>query len=475
MARATAATSVSPARKAVLRELLAAEYQSSDSAQTHPGKTRGPGAIRPFDSLAAQDRGQAERTWRGVLQNLRLLDLLLDRSGRINPKRTALPLRWILRIAIYEKIFMDASPDYAIGQQSVEMAKSAGGQKAGRFVNGVLRGLLGWLPEGEDSLDSFLAELGGTPPPAAVRYSIPDDLANELGRGYGRENLPAILRSMNEPETRVWLRVNSLKTSIEDTQNSLEAEGCEADRTDLAPGVLRWDPSSTPPWKTECWKRGEITVQDLGAMLPVWLMNPQPGESVADWCAAPGGKTGQIWEAMEGKGTLTALEIEYTRRKELQSSVYRLYGKEMRGDEDEIEISSSSKNTSRTGAYQVILLDSPCLALGLLRRHPEARWDDRLARKAGIRKKQTAILDDAAARLAPGGRIVWAVCSPTRLELEELIEPWLAKNSAFRLMDPKPRIPEWARAWTQVDGCFVRTRPDLAPVDGFGTALLQRL
>lgn len=409
-----------------------------------------------------------------MLQNLRLIDAFIARAGHFRMDRTPERLQWLIRIAAYQKVFLASTPDYAIGDQTVRHARLLGGERAARFANAVVRRLLADLPASESEIEPFWRGKGYGELPPAVRYSAPDEIARALADGYGSATCPNILRALNDEKPRVWLRANRLKASIERLAERLAAEGCRTESVSDAPKALIWKPDSLAPWKTECWARGEVTVQDLAAQLAVELIHPVPGDTVIDWCAAPGGKTGQIWEAMNGRGSLTALETDPERRDTLKTNLERLYG-----PDHGIAVVKSAKMISSNATLQrsqcnVLLLDVPCMGFGLLRRHPESRWDDRWSRRAAMRRLQSRILAQSSPHLVPGGRLIWVTCSPTRFENEELIHSWLEEAPRFRGVDPGPLLPSWAAPWTQIDGYFVRTRPDCAPIDGFCLCVLER-
>lgn len=436
------------------------------------------GPLPAFEKLERNDRALAERIYRGVLQNLRLLDHLLADSGAFRPARTKMKLRWLLRMAAYQKIYLSRVPDYAIVQQTVEQARLADGEKASRFMNGVLRTLMRELPDSEAALDEALKSETGEPPSPELRYSVPGQIARAYAEAYGPETLEPILRSANEEDTPVWLRVNRLKTTPEKLQEDLYAEGVGTEVWNPDAPVLLWK-SGERPWHSKAWARGELTVQDLGAMVAVEILRPEPGERVIDWCAAPGGKTGQIRETMGGRGELFAYEPNAQRRGVLEETLHRLYdeheafpkGLTVLGEVTSDPAADTELDPPPSAA---VLVDAPCLGLGLIRRHPEVRWDNRLQQASRIARIQNFILDAASKHVAPGGRLLWVTCSPTRLEIEERIESWLGLHPDFELADAGDRIPEWARPWTVANGPFLRTRPDLERVDGFGLALLRR-
>lgn len=464
--------------------------------QMEHGAGLAPPQAKFFGGLDARDRALAERLYRGVLQNLRAIDLLLVRGAEMNPKRTRETLQWVLRLAVYQHIFLDHIPPHALVHQSVELGREFGGRRAGGYVNAMLRRLLPILPGEAHRLPEVLENLLGRPPTPAELYSVPDRVARLLEEGYGKPPVADLLKSFNGSAPRVWLRVNSLKTDADELREKLAEEGVlttteattEATAEtgtgtsagtggeDRVASALRWIPGGRAPWTTQCWERGELTVQDTGAMLAAHLLNPAEGEAVLDWCAAPGGKTGHLWELMGGAGRLTAVERNGTRRRILEEALERLYGPDHRIEVLSLGQIESSDIALRTSSqYQVILLDVPCLGLGLLGRHPEARWDGRAETIPRVTETQRTILGDAVGHLASGGRLLWATCSPTRLEVEEIILPFIESRPELRLVDLAARVPGWARPWVQIDGGILRTRPDLASVDGFAYAMLERV
>lgn len=452
------ASLVSPSRRAALQALSARPSKTHDDAL--PGFSR-------FRTLDPRDQPLAERLYRGVLQNLRLIDLLITRCGAVQIPRTSRRLLGILRIAAYQKVFLGGIPDYAIGQQAVEQAREEGHEKAARFMNAAARRMIEWLPDSEAALDTFLAVHAPEALAPAIRYSVPDDIAEALSGGYGALAIPGILAALNQEESRVWLRVNTLRTTPAALTAALESEGVSTEPSLLAPTVLRWIPGSAPPWRSSGWERGELTVQDLGAFLAVEMLAPTPGETVIDWCAAPGGKSGQIWERMRGEGRLIANEIDPKRRKILAESLDRLHG-----SPQGIEIPTDDEELPQADA---VLVDAPCMALGLIRRHPEIRWDNRIARREHLTQMQKAILKSAAEKVAPGGRLAWVTCSPTLWENEQVIAKSEISDLNFQILDPLPLVPDWAKGWIQSNGTCLRTRPDLAPVDGFAIMLLRKI
>lgn len=453
------ANALSAARVAAWRQLAASH---------RPGATAPLAAEPDAAPPSRRDRAQANRLVHGVLRHLSLIDALLGRPPRLfDPAKTAAPLQWVLRLAVYEKIFQSNTPDYAIGEQTVELARQAGGAPAGRFANAVVRRLLPRLPGSPEALqsDPFVAAL-----PPAIRWSVPPEIIAALAGGYGFDDISEmgpLLEALTEREAPVWLRANTLKTTPEQLAAELAAEAVEAaPHPGAPPEALLWTAGSALPWATAPWRRGELTVQDAGAMLAAHILAPEPGMAVLDFCAAPGGKTGHLWELMQGRGRLVAHEISPERRHELRRTLVRLYG-----EGHAIEILDAAP--AEPQSFDRVLIDAPCQALGLIKRHPEIRWDGRLRHQGAMRATQGQVLEAAARLVRPRGRLLWVTCSPTTAENEGIVAPFLSSNPGWSLIDPRPWLPASAAAWTDWNGSALRTRPDRHDCDGFAMILLQ--
>jgi 16S rRNA (cytosine967-C5)-methyltransferase len=214
-------------------------------------------------------------------------------------------------------------------------------------------------------------------------------------------------------------------------------------------------------------------VQDLAAQLAGWLLAPEPGEAVADLCAAPGGKTGHLWELMGGRGRLMAWERDPVRRRVLMQNVERLHGAEHGIDLPQGEGEGPLGDAAAAGSFDAVLLDAPCQALGLIRRHPEARWDDRLQERGAVLTTQRGLLTAGARLVRPGGRLLWVTCSPTRAENEDQVALFLAGHPEWDT--ERGVVPTGLDTLVQWTGDTLRTRPDAAPWDGFAYTLLRRM
>jgi 16S rRNA (cytosine967-C5)-methyltransferase len=180
---------------------------------------------------------------------------------------------------------------------------------------------------------------------------------------------------------------------------------------------------------------GWFYVQDPSTSVAPSLLNPRPGETVPDACAAPGGKTMQLAELMRGQGTLVAMDPSADRLKPLRENIARLKWNFIRIVEGDL---TQEKPSTR---FNAILLDVPCTNTGVIRRRPDARWRFSPKRLRAACDKQTAMLDAAAACLEAGGRIVYSTCSLELEENEGQVDRWLARHAEFKLANSKKLFP----------------------------------
>lgn len=449
----------SAVRRTVLRRLIALDKAKG-------GEVGGEEAY----ATGRRERAQMEQLYRGVLKHRIVLDRLIAREELFDPRRTARPLRWILRIAAYEKIYLRQSPDYAIGEQATALAKSVAGPRGGRFVNAVVRRLLERLPEDPERLkqDPFWGQLEDW-----ERWSIPEEIVSEYFAAYGEEPGRAVLSALAERTAPVWLRVNTLRISREALIRRLETEEVEVEADPIFNELMVWK-GGRLPWETEAWEAGLMTIQDWASVLVGRVVAPSAGERVLDLCAAPGGKTGHLWEQMQGEGELQAWEIDPGRRKELRHALDRLFGAD-----HSIQLltfgSLQELISTHAEAFDRVLIDAPCQGLGLIGRHPEIRWDNRLKHREKIIRIQQDLLAGGAKLVRPGGRLIWATCSPTKAENEGIVLPWLEDHPEWRVDVPPDALPAAAREVVQVSNeGFLRTRPDQVVCDGFAMGILRR-
>ncbi|HSD95420.1 MAG TPA: 16S rRNA (cytosine(967)-C(5))-methyltransferase RsmB [Syntrophales bacterium] len=404
-------------------------------------------ARRSFDE---RDRAFLLELVYGVLRNRLRLDWALDRFSAQPVQQTDASTRNILRLGAYQLLFLDRVPPSAAVNTSVELAKAQAGKQG--YVNGLLRNLDRkrnsiFFPGAEDPVKRL-----------SVLYSHPSWLvARWIGR-FGAETAETILRA-NNAHAPLVLRVNRLRTTREELRSDLEGAGVRAIETVYSPAGIRID--SPPAIRTlPGYGEGRFLVQDEAAQLVGMMLSPRPGERVLDACAAPGGKATHLAELMEDRGELVALDLDPERIARIRENSRRL------GMTIIVPKQGDAASYKEEG-FDRILIDAPCSGLGVLRRHPDGRWNKAEGTVRERAALQRRILENCARLLLGGGTLVYATCSTETEENEEVVDAFLSgPGRGFVVDDPRPYLPD--RASELVDGRgFLHTYPKAPEMDGF--------
>ena len=405
-------------------------------------------------SLPGPDRALATELLYGAVRQRRLLDAWIDAHGRVPAERQPPTLRWLLHVGLYQLLFSERVPAAAAVHTTVDLAKQGGLARLAPVVNGLLRAVL-------RRRDAVAARPGlsapwlGLPLPAdpaealGLRHSLPGWLADALVGWLPADAAEAFASASNLPPS-LDLRVNPLRGSREALQADLAAAGIAADPLSDCPLglVLRDRPGdlrSLPGYGEGRW-----CVQDRAAQRIVPLLDPQPGERVLDACAAPGGKSTQIAEAMADRGEVWAIDRSAARLQRLEANAARLGLTAIRSEAaDATEL--ADPHPEWRGAFDRVLLDAPCSGLGTLARHADARWRVQPAAIEELVVLQTRLLEALLPLLRPGGRLVYATCTVHPRENTERIEALLAAHPGWRCL----RQQQWWPGQGEGDGFYV--------------------
>lgn len=305
--------------------------------------------------------------------------------------------------------------------------------------------------------------------PAAVRADLPDWLYERLVAQLGEADTLQLAYALNRPAP-VDLRVNTLKAKRDEVVASLAAEGYPVELTPHSPvGLRRTD--RAPLFKTRTFQAGLIEVQDEGSQLLALLLEPARREMVVDFCAGAGGKTLHLGALMANTGTLYAFDVSAKRLEKIKPRIKRSGLDTVRAVV--IEHERDRRVQRLRGKIDRVLVDAPCTGIGTLRRNPDIKWREHdLAELTAL---QHRILSAAAALLKPGGRLVYATCSPLREENEEVVERFLGENPSFSLVSA-PEILARRGVDLPHDSTqkTLRLYTHLHNTDSFFAAVLQR-
>ena len=358
--------------------------------------------------LEGRDRALAARLAFGTVQRRRTLDhCILTLAGR-DPAAVQPALRVVLRLGAYQLLYAERIPAHAAVSTTVGLVRAEGPGTAG-FVNAVLRR----VAEGGPALLATLPD--DTPAAAAVRHSYPDWIPELWWEAYGPETARALLAAGNEAPEQA-LRVNALRP---DARGRVEAELAEAGvpwhGDPLAPAAIVLD-APFDVAESRLFRTGDAVPMSRAAQRVTALLPVAPGMRVLDACAAPGGKSGQLAAALGGADTLVCVDRDPARARVLTESLDR-----QGAAGAEVVVADATELPARLGRFDAILLDAPCSGLGVVSGRPDLRWRRGPDALQGLVDLQERLLAALVERLAPGGRLVYSVCTLNPAESGEVV------------------------------------------------------
>lgn len=363
----------------------------------------------------------------GVLKNKFLLDWFIQQLVPSGLKKVKKQDLMLLRMGVYQISYMESVPEYAAVSETVEMAKKlARGRE--RFINGVLRGFIRnrqqlALPDREKGALEYLS----------VMYSTEKWIVKLWTDAYGEKKAEELLKASNEtPELSI--RVNVMKTDRDSLRKRLEALGFEAAESRVSERALLVKGSGLLDSKP--YRDGLFSVQDEASILASDMLGAQPGETVADVCAAPGGKTFATAELMAGEGVIYAMDKYEHKLKLMEAQAKRAGIDNIRL----LEHDSTQSIEELKGRMDRVLADVPCSGLGVMRRKPEIKYKGRQELDELI-ERQGMILRSAAEYVAAGGTLVYSTCTVNPSENQCRIEAFLKENREYKVLEQKQLLP----------------------------------
>lgn len=412
-----------------------------------------------------RDRGLTMEIVTGTIRWQRSLDFLIEHfAGRPLSKLDA-EVVTILRLSLYQILHLDRVPASAAVDDGVDLTRLARKPSATGFVNGVLRNVVrqrNRLPfpvRPSEAVDraAALAYLG-------VTHSHPQWLVARWLDRHGFELTERWVRFNNDTPP-LTLRVNPLRMSRAELQDSLALEDVETVPTTYAPDGLTV--TSGNPLRTAL--DGSFVVQDESSQLVTRALAARPGEMVLDLCAAPGGKTTAIAADMADRGVLVASDVRPRRMRLLSQTVSASGAHSVRL----IQVAADGA-LPFSQQFDRVLVDAPCSGLGTIRRDPDIRWRRQEQELAGLAGRQVALLERAAAVVRRGGRVVYATCSSEPEENEAVVATFLESHGdAFEQVDLRLELDQSLHPLLSADG-FLQPSPAHGLEAFFAAALVRR-
>jgi len=379
--------------------------------------------------LSPPDRHLCQELAYGIVRWQTTLDWLIARKTDARPQKPM--LQNLLRLGLYQIFWLNRIPAHAAVHETVELGRRSGFNSQAGFINAVLRGYLREF----DTTKGLLAELKRTQP--HLGYSHPEWLMSRWQARWGAEHTAQLMEWNNTPP-KAFARVNTLKADPGKLLAQWRDENVEYDfvRRDWVEENAVFELKSHPPLSLlPSFQQGLFYIQDPSTLLAVRELDPQPGESVLDLCAAPGGKLTFIAQLMRNEGRLLAHDTAPDRLELIAQNCARL------GVACVQTLLPSTLAPEALPPFHRILIDAPCSNTGVMRRRVDLRWRIRLEEIERLRATQQDLLHQAAPLLKPGGTLVYSTCSLEPEENGDVLTEFLAGHADFKLERTRELLP----------------------------------
>jgi 16S rRNA (cytosine967-C5)-methyltransferase len=380
-------------------------------------------ALKKKQFLEKADRAFISRLSEGAVESQITLDYIINQFSKTKTKKCKPLIRCILRLSVYQIIFMDKVPDSAACNEAVKLAKKHGFSSLSGFVNGVLRNIsrnkdnIKYPPEGDGAYYY------------CVKYSVPEWLCEKLMRDYPEQYKEILSGCFADRKTTI--RVNETRITKEELKCSLESDGVSVSDGLYSDRALLIDNYDFIR-KLAAYRQGFFTVQDESSMCAVTAVGIKPGDTVLDVCAAPGGKTTLAAELLNGDGRVYSMDISEEKLELIDENVARL------GLESTVDIRQNDATVLLEEFKEkadVVIADVPCSGLGIIGRKNDIKYRLTPNQLEELVSLQRTILKTVSAYVKPGGTLLFSTCTINPDENEKNRD-WILENiENFTLTD----------------------------------------
>lgn len=411
-------------------------------------------ALQKYQYLDKSDRAFITRVTEGTLEYLLQIDHIINKYSKTKTDKMKPLIRNLLRMSVYQILYMDRVPDSAVCNEAVKLAVKRRFTGLKGFVNGVLR-----------TISREKASLVFDSP--ALAYSIPQWMYDMWENEYGSGKAEMIAASFLE-DRPTWVRCNLSRALREAILNSLDSQGVMVKELDCLPSVLAISGYDHMEG-LECFQNGWIQVQDATSAFVGELADPKEGDYIIDVCAAPGGKSLHLADKMKGTGMVEARDLSYQKTALIEENVARSGAANIRTvvwdalvpDEDARE------------KADIVIADLPCSGLGIIGKKPDIKYNMTMDKMRELSRLQRDILSVVWQYVKPGGTLVYSTCTIDPME-NEGNAMWLSENFPLEPVDLSGRLGEDFDEPSLKDG-RIQFLPGIHPFDGFFISVFRRV
>ena len=378
------------------------------------------------------------------------LNYYIDHNKKVTPW-----VRTLLQMSLYQMIYLDRVPTYAIIHEAVEIAKKRGHKGIASFVNGVLREIQRQGVPDTDLIEGDVKRL-------SIKTSHPEWLIKHWIHHYGLEQTKKMCEA-NLVHQPISVRVQPLLISRDEAMRTLREEGYIVKPSLFSPqGILILEGNIL---KSTLFKKNQVTIQDQSSMLVGEMMNVEPGMTVLDTCSAPGGKVTHIAEKMANEGQIYAHDLHEKKIQFINKKASSL----------QLNMIQATKHDARSlrqqyekSTFDRILVDAPCSGLGVIRNKPEIKYHKKLSDIRRLSDIQLAILTEVAPLLKRNGLLVYSTCTVEPTENEDVVKRFLEKHDMYKVDESFfNQLPNQLRQSPGISPYGLQLFPQTYNTDGF--------
>lgn len=407
--------------------------------------------------MSNQDRGLATEIIYGVIENKYYIDYMIDKLSKVKTNKMEIYVKTLLRMGIYQIMFLNSISDYAAVNETVNLAKKKNSKVSG-FINGILRNVIRRKEEigkvkTKDDVDYL-----------AIKYSYDKWMIRNWMIHFGKEFTEELLEANNE-RPNIYLRTNTLKITRDELIKKLEKQNIKAEKVNVVEEAIKVEHLKDIE-NNNLYKEGLFTVQDVSSMLVGKVMNPKENSLVLDVCSAPGGKTTHMATLMNNTGQVVSRDIYDHKLKLIKAASKRLGLTNV----DVEEFDGMKLDRESIGKFDYVLADVPCSGLGIIRRKPEIKYKEKeeFRQLPPIQKK---ILENASKYVKVGGTLIYSTCTIQDSENIDVVNEFLQKNKNFELVP----IKEVNVDLENQEKGYMKIYPNVHNMDGFFISKLIRV
>ncbi|NRA63748.1 MAG: 16S rRNA (cytosine(967)-C(5))-methyltransferase RsmB [Pseudobacteriovorax sp.] len=391
---------------------------------------------------------------------------ILQHTSKRDLNKSSPEIKAALVVGVYQIYYLDRVPDRAAVNESVEYIRKKGQANACSFVNGILRQIA-------RRAEYFAKPDKKTKPVEylSLQFAHPEWLIRRWHKRFKFERLESMLAESNLPPP-TSIRINQAKIAYSDSgelqDRLLKEEKTHSERRPLRSSIrLKETPNLS---ESSIFAEGYYTIQDESSQLIAFLVDPKDGETIVDACSGPGGKLSHIYELAHGKTKLVSVEKDESQLQKAQDNMKRLGHETVEWVHGDFSAWSESLDQK----VDKILLDSPCTGLGVLRRHPEGKWQKDPSSIPKLVKVQETLINSAMGCLKVGGELIYSVCSFEPEEAEHHLDRLVKEfGDKIEVISPVSRLPDYFKKYVTRKNCLSVFAGNQDGMDGFSAFVVR--